>query len=429
MSLACSTNLRGSQTEAMHWMLKVFFAGLMAWSFGAGETLHLTLREAVRVSLEKNPDLQKQAFDVLSSEQDVNTAALRPNPQLNVNGDILALGLHNDPPGPPLQPGNKQYGASLSYPIETGGKRGERIESAKEQQAVSRGGLKEAQREMASTVANAWLDVLEAQLTLELNQKAKALLDSTVTVNQVRLRNQVITPTELSRSIVAARQYSIDVNEAQLQVAQAGRTLALLLGMGDSDQVEIDTQDTLDWSSDVIDSAVAQVENRSDLSLARAALEASKANYDLQQSLAQPDIDVSADFTEQQSVPFYGLSLNIGLPLFDRNQGEINKARIEEQQSEFALEEQKKVVGVEVRSALEEYRVHKNSRELAWLNLQDSEKILQTVEYSYRSGNTTILDFMDAQRTWYDAQQSYNDALLAFERSGAKVMCSLGLSP
>jgi outer membrane protein TolC len=35
---------------------------------------------------------------------------------------------------------------------------------------------------------------------------------------------------------------------------------------------------------------------------------------------------------------------------------------------------------------------------------------------------------MDAQRTWYDAQQSYNDALLAFERSGAKVMYSLGLS-
>ena len=51
------------------------------------------------------------------------------------------------------------------------------------------------------------------------------------------------------------------------------------------------------------------------------------------------------------------------------------------------------------------------------------------MEYAYRTGNTTILDFLDAQRTWFETRQAYDDAKINYERSSAMLAMAGGLDP
>ena len=50
-------------------------------------------------------------------------------------------------------------------------------------------------------------------------------------------------------------------------------------------------------------------------------------------------------------------------------------------------------------------------------DMEGAEEILKTVEYSYKSGNTTILDYLEAQRTYTETLLGYIDTLFRYQIS------------
>ena len=49
--------------------------------------------------------------------------------------------------------------------------------------------------------------------------------------------------------------------------------------------------------------------------------------------------------------------------------------------------------------------------------LEPAKDVRDTMEYSYRRGEASLVEFLDAQRAFNDARQSYNDARADYARS------------
>ncbi|MEP7218729.1 MAG: TolC family protein, partial [Bacteroidota bacterium] len=311
-------------------ILFTFFMAFCAAGNCRGQA-RLTFIETLKTATEGNPVLRRQHYDTSAAEADIVTAGLRPNPQLTANGDMLSSRL------PILTPEAKQYGLSLSVPLEMGGKRDARLAYAEKNRETTAAGYFDARRQMMISVANAWFDVARARLARDVMARARAILDSVTAVNKVRLKDQVITPTELVRSQVAAQQYELLQREAELQLLKSQRALGILLGS--ADPVDIDDRADIDFTPPALDSMLAfATDHRSDIAVARATVESASANQSLQQANASADISLSADYIRQQGIPFYGISFTMPLPFFSRNQGEIEKSSILRQQAEWTFE-------------------------------------------------------------------------------------------
>ena len=117
----------------------------------------LTLPDAVQLALQKNPLLRAKEREHDATRASETTAGLRPNPTASYSAEQLgSAGVE------------RQYTVALSQTIETGGKRGRRIESARAATRVSEFELADVRRQVTAQVKKAFTDVLTAEATVRL---------------------------------------------------------------------------------------------------------------------------------------------------------------------------------------------------------------------------------------------------------------------
>jgi len=134
------------------------------------------------------------------------------------------------------------------------------------------------------------------------------------------------------------------------------------------------------------------------------------------------DYVVGTEYRCQQGLAGTGNSLGLffstPLPLFNRNQGEIERARQEHQQIELRLRGLEATIRSDVDTAYEQYSTAKGLLETIERDmLQQSQDVRQIMEYSYRRGEATLVEFLDAQRAFNETTQAYNEARAEYARS------------
>ncbi|PGH37591.1 MAG: transporter, partial [Candidatus Nephrothrix sp. EaCA] len=265
----------------------------------------------------------------------------------------------------------------------------------------------ETERNLFLEVANKWIDVWAAYQELEILKQAKKNIDTLAIINSLRLKNQVIQQTDLLRTELLAKQYDVRLKTSAVEAMTQHYQLKYLLGITDS--IRVDTSDYF-IRRDIppLDSLTKQaLKNRSDIRAALAQIETAESNIKWQKSLAYPVPELGIIWNPQNSIPYFGFFGTVKLPLFDRNQGEISKAKIAKQQAAFQLSAQQLQVKTEIMSAYAALRVQQEN----FLKLSDmlaqSKIILSNVRYAYLKGGTTIVDFLEAQRGWLDMQTQY----------------------
>jgi cobalt-zinc-cadmium efflux system outer membrane protein len=113
-----------------------------------------------------------------------------------------------------------------------------------------------------------------------------------------------------------------------------------------------------------------------------------------------------------------GFFFSAPLPVFNRNQGEIERARREQEQIIARIRALEHDISAEVDSAYQQYGAARDLLENVERHmLAQAREVRQTIEYSYRRGEATFVDLLDAQRAFNDTMQSYNDARADFARS------------
>lgn len=402
----------------------ILLIGVLALSIARAQTAtqNLTVDQAVEEAIAHNLDLAAERLNITVAEAREVTARLRPNPVLNVSGQTLNLLGATFNPSTPLGP--NQFNIHTDFPIERGRKRTQRIALAKEEKFLAELGVREVMRQVIASVQSAFVDVQQAKENLKLAQENLRNLESVVAINEARLRSGDLAQVELDRSRLAALQYRTAVQQAQLELDQAKTQLQRLLGRK---QKSPDFDVVGELRRDLVRDSPAEITRlaltrRPDFLATQAAQARSRADLRLQLANGKVDYSIGTEYTHQSAWGISGSSLgfyfSVPLPVFNRNQGEIARAQREIALGFARSEAVRASIQTEVEKAYRQYTV---SRQLL-ANVESemlakARSVRDTTDYSYRRGEASLVELLDAQRAFNDAMQTFNDARANYARS------------
>lgn len=395
----------------------------LALACGAWAQPKLTLGEVIREALERNLELLARRYDVSIAEARIFQARLRPNPRLGVETSYLdLLGAGFDPATSPAGP--TEAATSLSWELETAGKRRWRVQEAGEAGAAARQGFLDARRALILDVENAWVDLALARDNVRTLGEILETFEALVKVNQTRFEAGEISRVELLRSQVAALGFRNQLRRAELQARQEAVRLQRLMGRpAPAPDFDITGEMRRDGAPESLETLVAAaLASRPDLEALRRELRRAEAAIRLQQALARPNLDVGVTHHKQfvGSLPgqSLGFRVEVPLPLLNRNQGEIERARQEREQAAARLRALEQQIRAEAASAWAQYETARQLLETMEREMiGQARRVRDTIEFSYRRGEASFIDLLDAQRTFTETMQGYNEARAEFART------------
>jgi cobalt-zinc-cadmium efflux system outer membrane protein len=365
----------------------------------AAPAIPLTLQQAVARALAANPSLQSVQQHVSAIEANKITAGLRQNPNLTLYGQGITLPeVPNQPAGNPFF-----YSANVSRLFERGDKRRWRLDSANATAESAQSLYHDQQRQLVLAVRGAFTNMLLAKASLAVAEENLADYRKTVELSRSRLDAGDITQTDFDRIDLQQVQFESDADNARLSLQQASAQLQLLFGV-DRPVPDLDVTGTLDppqvplTMTEAEDKALA---SRPDYLAARQALTASQANEHLAIADGKTDPTLGAEYDRNGIDNSFGLSLSIPLRVFDRNQGEKVRTHYEVDSSRLAVTAARNQVVSDVDQAwmalditqrlAQRYNSH---------YLQEAGHVRDNLQFSYRNGNSTLLDYLSALRDY-----------------------------
>ena len=375
----------------------------------------LTVEQAVAEAIKNNLGLIAQRSNVSIAEARILTARLRPNPVVSAAGDhldLLGSGFSEGNGGGPTE-----LTLRTDFLLERGGKRQNRIEVAERSRTVSELEFLDAVRLVALDVENAAVDVLFSKDNLALARENLESANRIVDVNLTRVRAGDIAEVELIRSRLAALQFSNSVRRAELAERAAQTRLKSLLGRA-AGPAPINIAGELrrgQAPQSRGELATTAMTSRPDIQAMRRDSERAAAEVRLQTAQSKVDYTVGTEYRRQQGVNgksnSLGLFLSADLPVFNRNQGEIERARQELRQSEARVRALELTIRSEVESAYDQWEAARDL--LAGIEKQmlgEAREVREVTDYSYRRGEATLLELLDAQRAFNETMQAFNEA-------------------
>jgi cobalt-zinc-cadmium efflux system outer membrane protein len=358
----------------------------------------LTLQQAVARALAANPTLLSAQQHVSAIGANKITAGLRQNPSLTLYGQGLTL------PEVPSANGNPFfYSANVSRLFERGEKRRWRLDSATAAADSAQSLYHDQQRQLVLAVREAFTNMLLAKASLAVAEENLADYRKTVDLSRSRLDAGDITRTDFERIDLQQAQFEADADNAHLGMQQASAQLQLLFG-ADHPSATFDITGTLDPPTLPITQTEAEnqaLASRPDYLAARQALTAAEANSKLAIAGGTTDPTLATEYDRNGIDNSFGVSVAIPLRIFDRNQGEKERTRYEVDSSRSAVTAARNQVVADV--------------DLAWMTLETSQRLAQryngryvdeaghvrdNLQFSYRNGNTTLLDYLSALRDY-----------------------------
>jgi cobalt-zinc-cadmium efflux system outer membrane protein len=382
----------------------------------------ITIEQAVQEALANNANLIAERMNVPLATARLVTARLRPNPVLTLDGDYL------DVFGTGFSPANgagpAEGSGRVDFVFEGPGKRAGRIAVAEQDRSAAELNVQNAIRGVIFDVQSAFVDVLLAKEALALAEQNLNDLDLLVEEGRKRVQAGELSAADLLRTRLAAMQFRNDAANAASRLHSTRHRLELVMGRRTfvhgfdvkgtlrRDPARVEIQPLRQQAQEMRPDILALVRSQA------------RSTADLKLQLAQSKIDytVGTQFHRQQSPTGTGSSLgvflSVPLPVFNRNQGEIERARLEYRQLEARLSALRASVAAEVESSYEQYAIASTMLgNLETDMLEQSREVRHTAEESYRAKKISLLEFLDARRAYTDTMQSYNDARASHARS------------
>ena len=376
----------------------------------------ITLDEAIQKALQHNHNLLAARTAIQQGEAEEITANLRPNPVLL--GDAQFLPIFNwDQFDSAYVSNSAQFDLGVSYLFERGKKRQHRLQAAKDQTEVTRSTVADNERTLTFQVASQFISVQLAESALDLAEQSLKSFQDTVNISQTRYKAGDISKDDFLKIELQLLQFQMDESQARLAKAQALSDLRQLLGY-DSVPADYAVAGDLDYQpleAHLEDLQAKALASRPDLRAAQQAVTAANSQYQLQKAIAKVDITGQVNYThisDLSTASFFG---NLQIPIFNRNQGEIARAGFAITQAQEQQRATSDQVLTDVRDAYEGLQSNDEIIRLYRSGYLDQAKEDRDIsEYSYRRGAASLLDFLDAERSYRAIQLGYRQELASY---------------
>ncbi|MGO8720491.1 MAG: TolC family protein [Acidobacteriaceae bacterium] len=366
----------------------------------------LTLRQAVALALRKNPTLLAAQQNLESTRAEEITAGLRQNPVFSLSGTDTTLPANN--PSSPYS-----YAGNVSRLFERGQKRRWRLESARASTQVTESQFHDLERQTVLAVKDAFTNMLLAKAALQLAETNLASYRKTVDLSHVRLQAGAISETDFDRIDLQVAGFESDYENAQVNLIQNSDQLQQLLGIENPSRnfVIVGTLVPPQLTLSLPDLEQKALAARPDYRAAQQAIQVADANIKLADANGTTDPTLAGEYERTGVFNSAGFSISIPLRIFDRNQGEKQVARFTAQSSRFAEIAARNQVLSEVDQAWAAYQAAQAlAQRYNTHYVQEAGTILINLEFGYRHGSYTLLDYLNAL---HDDRQTNLDALNA----------------
>jgi len=379
-------------------------------------SVKISLDQAIQMALEHNHNLLAARSTIQQSQAAEITANLRPDPVLLGDAQFLPIFQPDQFSGDYLN-NTAQFDVGISYLFERGQKRQHRLQAAKDVTAQTTSQVADNERTIAFSVAQGFVNVELAESTLDLAQQDLGSFQNTVAISQAQFQAGDISQDDLLKIKLQMLQFQTDVSQAQLARVQGLSDLRQLLGY-ESVPADYDVAGQFDYqqvAGNLEDFQSKALQSRPDLRAAQQGVTAANSQYDLQKAIGKRDITAQINYTHVADVSSASLFGQMQLPIFDRNQGEIARARYAidqaQQQQQFTTGQ----VMTDVRDAFEGLRSNDQIITLYRSGyLDEAQQDRDISEYAYRRGAASLLDFLDAERSFRATQLAYRQSLASY---------------
>ena len=388
----------------------------------------ITLDQAISMALANSPAIKAARTQIQQSQAQEITANLRPNPTLNWDSQFI----------PVFSPGDfssdtinnlQQFDIGVGYLFERGHKRQNRLQAARDATAVTAAQVADTERTLVFNVAQQFINVLLANSTLQFAEEALRSFQDTVNISEQRYKAGDISEGDFLKIKLQLLQFQTDVSAARVAKVQALGSLRQLIGYASLPHAydvvgELDYQPLTAGLSDLQAKALAE---RPDLQAAKKGVKAANSQISLAKADAKVDVNASASYSHVSGASSTSLFFNVPLPFFNRNQGEIARTKFALTQAELTARAAEDTVLTDVTNA---YESASSNQDVVKLYLsgylkqaQDSRDISQ---YAYKGGAATLLDFLDAERSYRSTQLAYRQAVAAYMLSLEQLRQAVG---
>jgi cobalt-zinc-cadmium efflux system outer membrane protein len=359
---------------------------------------------------QNNPALIAGQTNVEETRANEITAGLKPNPQLSLTFDQWALFQTN-----PYQPfANAQSIVEVTQLIERRRKRPLRVESAQLATSIAGTDQADAERQLVFTLRDGFVRLLQAKSVLELAQDNLKYYEQVIDVNRRRFEAGDLARADFDRIALQRAQYDSDLETAKVNLRTA--KITLLSMMNDKHPVnEFDIAGKFDFGEKILlpeELHQAALDARGDIRSAETNVRKAEVDNRLAWANGSWDPTIGGDYTLLGSVHTVGVDLSIPLRIFDKNQGEKARTAVEMKRSKQFRDS---VVNSAFRDVDTAYAQIESLRALLRpyrdTYLPQALRVRDSVSYAYAKGGASLLDFLDAQKSYRDTELSYRNLI------------------
>ena len=424
-------------------MFKFHYFSLTAWlwlwlslvpaaSLSASAQQALTW-EQVRLRFEQNnPKLLADKLSIDESRAQEITAFLRPNPTFTLSAD----GTQMAPEKGVWRPFAGTFESpSISYLHERRHKRELRLESAKKGTLITESSHADLERTLLFSLRGAFVSTLQAKAVLQLAKDNLVYYDLVLEISKTRFDAGDIAQIDLDRLELQRVQYESDLQAAEENLETA--KIQLLTLLNDRTRIEqFDVTGPFDFNDQLMprdEFRKIALDTRPDLKAAIEAVDKAQTDHKLAIANGSTDPTFGAWYTHNSSNnnPFgintLGVSVSIPLRIFDRNQGEKLRTKLDITRNEKLRDAAEATVLSDVDSSyatLESNLILLRPYKAKYL--QQSVRVRDTIFFSYQHGGASLLDFLNVQAEYRTVQLAYMNLVGSYLSAASQLNLAVG---
>lgn len=397
------------------------------------DSLRLTLAQAEEQFTQRNLNLLTSQLNISESQAQQIQAQLRPNP--TIYAEVMpynngTAGLNAEKRFLPFGQNNSEQIVQLQQLLLLAGKRNKQLALARTSTEIARDRFSDLMRTLRYQIRSTFYNLYYNQQSVAVYNQEILALQQTVSLYQQQYDKGNVPLKDLARLKAYLFNLTSERQQLLLRLTNAQADMAVLLNVNPATLVRplVDIDQTASYNPASLNLvALYQLadDNRFDLKAFGDQARFEQQNLTLQKAIAVPDLSVQATFDRNGAFGqnYLGLGVGIPIPVFNKNQGNIQAAQIRTQSSQQAISAYRLQVDSEVQRAYSKalqtdqlYRTFDNRFN------EDFARLIQGVTANYRKQNIDVVEFLDFFDSFKNSQIQYrqlqNDRMQSIEELG-----------
>jgi len=371
----------------------------------------------MEIVLKQNIGYAAEKLNISVAEANIKAARIFNDPELSMeyadNDDYRMLM-------------GRSYSAELSKTFSFGIRRAN-IDLAKSEKELDEALLEDYLRNLQAEATLAWLEALKQGELYKVKESSYRSIRQLAEGDSLRHSFGKITHTDALQSRLEAGMVYNELLNAQTELYNAHSSLSLWTGSFDRNAPYKPTGN-MNMEPRIFDTeqlVLIALENRADLTAALKNVDVAERELKVVRRERNPEFDLAVGYNYNTEVrndlapapQFSGITIGVTIPLkfSNLNRGAVKVAEYRMQQAELNYRQAELDIELSVTQNLNHYRTM--CEQIARYDgglLQDAESVITGRTYSYQRGETSLLEVLDARRTYDDLQIQYIETMYEY---------------